>query len=155
MSKKSILNEESECKTFMWADHHFGSLVNSALQKDPAEVLYLYNTAALTVAKENRHRKILLEQCSLPYSEYRDRIQKEMKLFSDWTTAYAQEIDLPEPVQQYMDREELEWGLADAIICPSRNVADSLMGRGVSPDKITCIPYGFTFGVDKRKRLKL
>lgn len=152
MSKKSILNEESECKTFMWADHHFGSLVNSALQKDPAEVLYLYNTAALTVAKENRHRKILLEQCSLPYSEYRDRIQKEMKLFSDWTTAYAQEIDLPEPVQQYMDREELEWGLADAIICPSRNVADSLMGRGVSPDKITCIPYGFTFGVGKQPR---
>ena len=152
MRKRGVLNEESECVNFIWADKNFGNAVNEKLQNELSEMLYLYNTAALTIAKDNKHRKIILEQCSLPYSTYRDRIRKEMTVYSDWTRSYASDDNLPDAVHQYIQNEELEWALSDHIICPSKNVEESLIHRGVPGNKISCIPYGFTFSGQHQPR---
>lgn len=140
-----IRDEADSCRHFMKLDEDLGKRVVHDLQNDPCSHIYAFNTASYTLLNAERSAKGILEQCSLPYSTYRDAVILESQKFSEWTRYSVDEKKEVADIGEFIRREEAEWALADRIVCPSVHVKKDLVRKGVPEEKISLIPYGFNY----------
>lgn len=143
---------ELEYQNYMWMENRFGNKVLNQLKNDGVEYLYTFNTASRTIGKFKGDKKIILEQCSLPFGQYRQAIIHEFEKNSGWCKPEAIYSYLDESVEQFILHEREEWLNAEYIIVPSVSVKDSLIAEGVNQSKIILVPYGINFSTDKDLR---
>jgi glycosyltransferase involved in cell wall biosynthesis len=103
--------------------------------------IYSFDIQALeTFSEFSKHgKRLILEQCVAPR-------RTQIELIDQFA------IDKSDKVYQFNRsqlnvlacREELEWQMADKIICPSSYVKNELCRFGVPENKIYVVPYGFT-----------
>lgn len=134
-----------EYQNYMWMEEQFGKKVISQLKNDESEYLYVFNTASRIIGKYKDEKKIILEQCSLPFGQYRKAIISEFEKNSGWCKPDAIYSYLDESVEQFILHEREEWINAEYIIVPSASVKDSLISEGVNLSKIILVPYGINF----------
>ena len=102
-----------------------------------AGAVYVFNGAGLEVAEEAKRRglRVYVDQTMAPWRWVERRLAEER---TKWSIS-AESTD-PAPLA---DREKAEWGLADAIVCGSRFVADAV-AETAGRDDLPCVvvPFG-------------
>lgn len=127
---------------FVWAGEKFNKGIVKKLRKqeEKFEGIYSFNTASLDLFEKYKGKKFLvLEQCIAPYAVEQQLISKEKAKHPGWIGT----DDDPSYFTAYIKREEEELRMADAIICPSDFVKESVVG--IDPQlesKIHVVPYG-------------
>lgn len=125
---------------FVWAGQEFcHKIIQQGL--GTANIVYGFNSACLELfqyAKEKGLRCIL-DQTLVDYSVVYQLLTEEEQRCPGWSIApfKVEQADL-----ELMEREHQEQDIADHIICGSAFVKDSLIARGIKPDKITVISLG-------------
>lgn len=127
-------------KIFIWGGEEFCRLIiKYGLGK--ANTIYGFNSACLELFEYAKKQDIrcILDQTLVDYSLVYKLLQEEEELWSQWslTPFTVNEYDL-----KLQRREHQEQDLADAIICGSDFVKDSLTARGVDANKITVVSLG-------------
>ncbi|BAZ10111.1 group 1 glycosyl transferase [Calothrix sp. NIES-4071] len=103
--------------------------------------IYGFNSACLelfTYAKE-RGIRCILDQTLADYSLVHELLLEEEKRWSGWSLI---PFTVSKADVQLREREHHEQDMADNIICGSSFVKNSLIIRGVDPNKISVIPFG-------------
>lgn len=135
----------NEISNFMWMEERFANGVIPLLKDDPCEAIYSYNTASLNIIRNKQNKKVFLEQCSLPYLEYLRLIDEEEDRYPGWNLHPTKSLLSDPVVMEYASREKEELKQCDHIICPSSFVFRSLTEQGIPADKISLLPYGYSF----------
>jgi glycosyltransferase involved in cell wall biosynthesis len=111
----------------------------SAADVSCANVVYGFDTASVELFTRGRSRKmfLILEQCVAP------RVTQKRIL----TELGNAEGMVPNTSQQkawdiLSVREEMEWKMADLVICPSDFVREEICQNGVLRSKTAVVPYG-------------
>lgn len=104
-----------------------------------ADSVYAFNAAAKEIFEAARCNGIrsVLDQTAAPWRWNSRLLAEEAERWPDWEEVPA-EIDLD---GRLSERELREWEIADAIICGSRFVVDSLEECGVARDKCVEVRY--------------
>ena len=108
-------------------------------QNDPPKVIYGFDTAmhTLMVALGNTKNRPMFvqEQCIAPRATWiasqRDDQGIDPAVHATTPDAWSSAV------------EQLEWQLADVVVCPSSYVRDELIAHGCDRNKIELVPYGF------------
>lgn len=106
-------------------------------------VVYGFNSASLEVFKVAKSQgiKCFLDQTIAATSLQYALLLEEQERWVDWSNST---YSVTEPMKRMAEREFKEQELADHIICGSDFVKDSLIGQGISSDKITVVSLGKT-----------
>jgi len=131
----------SEHASTRWAKQNklFGRLACRKPWPAGTEAVYCYNGAGLEVFRQAKRRglKCILDQTAAAW-RYNTRIlSQELEQWRDWEPHPA-DID---STGQMIEREEAEWELADAIVCGSSFVVDSIADVGGPVEKCCVVPY--------------
>jgi glycosyltransferase involved in cell wall biosynthesis len=104
-----------------------------------ADTVYAYNGAALESFAEARRRGLVtvLDQTAAPWRWNRVLLEEEAARWPGWETDDG-EMDRDGVMT---GREEAEWPLADAIVCGSAYVADTLRRSGVPDGRCHVVAY--------------
>jgi hypothetical protein len=108
-----------------------------------ATAIYGFKCACLEIFREARRRGMLciMEQNSAAERIEDELVRQEVQRWKGWERSIEQEL-ADSDVSPLRDREEAEWRLADAIVCPSDFVASGLKSLGVADEKCRLLPYG-------------
>ncbi len=124
-------------------DQEFCNLI---LRRRPLEGNAIYALASacwplFQYAQTLGMKKILEQYSAAPLLDYQI-VAEEHRRFPGWEPPYpGREVWEPR-----ITLGEQEWSLADAIICPSRFVAQGLASLGQPAEKIAVLPYGVDLG---------
>ena len=124
---------------FIEVGRHFSVRVRQALgrRKDlgPDSVFFAYDTGALEALEWCRHRGIrtVLNQMDPGRVEV-NLVREEEKSWPGWQ---AETVEVPE---EYFQRREQEWALADRVMVNSEFCRDALVKQGVTPHKVVVVP---------------
>ncbi len=101
------------------------------------------NRACLEIFRAARRHGMLciMEQNSAAERIEDELVREEVRRWKGWERSIEQEL-ADSDVSPLRDREEAEWPLADAIVCPSDFVASGLKSLGVADEKCKLLPYG-------------
>lgn len=86
--------------------------------------------------------RCLLEQSSAPAAVHVPLMAEEARRWPGWEPAEADPNGAAVEERLAREREALEWALADAILCPSTFVLESLRRQAVAEHKLRLLPYG-------------
>jgi glycosyltransferase involved in cell wall biosynthesis len=108
-----------------------------------ASATFTFNSAGLEILAEARRRglRTVMEQTIAPRRIEAEILAAEFASFPDWETETADAS-----LNEFCDREEAEWALADRIVCGSEFVRDSIRQRGGPADRCRVVPYGVDLG---------
>ena len=116
------------------------------------DAVYAFCSAALELFEHAaglaRRPKLVLEQAMAPRRLLRRLMTDEGGRWPDWVMGSGDGED----DDVLLAREEAEWALADAIICPSQFVVDELAKCGVATEKCHLVPYGVELPPDPRSK---
>jgi len=131
----------SEHASTRWARQNelFGKMACRKTWPAGTEAVYCYNGAGLEIFRQAKRRglKCILDQTAAAW-RYNTRIlTRELEQWREWEPLPA-DID---PTGQMIEREEAEWQLADAIVCGSPFVVDSIADVGGPVEKCRVVPY--------------
>lgn len=134
-------DREDETATFLKYGRIFGKLCAKKLERESADIIYAFNTAALEIFQSAQKKNTIrvLEQTLVP------RIT-EYEILNDEYQNYGLTYHHGDFEKLYIEREKEEWKLADLIICGSQFVKKSLITQGVTDEKIEVVPYGYDSG---------
>lgn len=141
---RSARTESDRLRSFMWAEKELSKCVlREGLPE--SDSIYAFNGAAYRLFEKAKHQGLttVLEQTIAP-----KRIENEILAESAAANGEAISIDA-NLMRRFVHQEELEWQLADTIVCASEFVKAGLIECGVIPDKCKVVPYGVdlaTFG---------
>ena len=123
---------------FLWAGKTFGRLI--LRQGLRGTGIYVFNTAGLELlaAAKRQGLQTILEQTIAPHAIEFRLMNEERELHPGWEhppgqTAFRQE---------YMEREQQEWELADRILCGSDFVRVGIEACGGPRERCVVVPYG-------------
>lgn len=123
----------------LWSGQEF---CNRILKRgfDQATSVYTFNNAGLELlraAKANGLRTIM-EQTIAPQRIERQLLHEEQQAFPGW------EPPLPDDgfSEQFAEREQAEWELADVILCGSEFVREGIAACGGPLERCAVVPYG-------------
>lgn len=129
---------------WVWAGTNFNKNIISDIKKldIKPDIVYGYNSASKELFFYCKQEKIItiLEQCSAPMIYENNIMHEEYLAYSNW------EIELYQAnmnCEEFMNREDAEWDLADLIIVPSQYVKNTLINLDVTSEKIKVVPYGY------------
>lgn len=102
--------------------------------------VYAFNSAAyeLFCFAHTRGLRTCLEQIIAPLRIEMELMAPEVEAFPQWETGVAGGYF----AQQFMEREQKEWELADVIVCGSEFVRDGIQRCGGPVEKCVVVPYG-------------
>ncbi len=142
INSKKAKSLNLDYQNYLWMEKRFSNVVLNYLDSDNAQFLYTFNTASYHIGKHQSEKKIILEQCSLPFGQYREKILNEFQKYAEWCIPNSLDVLMNESVEQFIEHEREEWIDAEFIIAPSESVKNSLIMEGVDQSKILNIPYG-------------
>lgn len=133
----------------IWAGEKFGRLVASR-GFHGASGVYAFSGEALELltAAKNQGLWTAVEQMIAPRTVVDQLVCEEDILHPDWQSVMLDD----ENAAAFAAREQAEWALADAVICPSQFVAQHVIAAGCSLEKVVVVPYGVDdrFHIDAR-----
>jgi glycosyltransferase involved in cell wall biosynthesis len=135
-------------RAFLWAGRSFcRQVVRCGLGN--ARGVYVFNSAGLEVLEAARRegRRTVLEQTIAPRRVEHQILRREMDEFPAW----QEPVENDSAFDDYSDREEAEWELADVILCGSSFVREGIAKRNGPAERCVVLPYG----VDGRFSLPL
>ncbi len=120
-------------------NRRFASMV-AAADWGSANTVYAFSSTGLEIFLKARRSgmRIILDQISVPWAVEEELLRRESELWPGWerdgvrTTCW----------RALAEREREEWKLADAIICGSEFVAESVARDGGPREKCVVVPYG-------------
>jgi glycosyltransferase involved in cell wall biosynthesis len=127
---------------FIEVGRAFACAVRDSLRKwhnPPADaIVFAYDTGALELFEWCRERGIrcVLDQMD-PNRVEAERVREEAERWPGWA---AQTTKIPE---EYFQRREQEWALADRIIVNSEWSRKALVKQGVAPEKLVVVPLAY------------
>lgn len=102
--------------------------------------VYTFNSAGLELLKaaKTQDLRTIMEQTIAPQRIERQLLREEQQAFPDW------ESPLPDDVfsEQFSEREQAEWGIADVILCGSEFVREGIVACGGPVERCAVVPYG-------------
>jgi glycosyltransferase involved in cell wall biosynthesis len=121
------------------ANEWFGKLV-ARLDLSQYDGVYVFNGAGLEIARiaKGKGLKVIVDQTSAPIEAEEKLLAEERRRWKGWE---AEPKD-PQGWQVLARREELEWELADLIVCGSEYVKHCLVEKGVDSAKIRVVHPG-------------
>jgi glycosyltransferase involved in cell wall biosynthesis len=136
-----VQNNGDRLRLFLEINQRFNRLVLAQGLPPPTNILFSMNTASLELFQSLKTPRKLLDQNLLPMQIESALLEQEYDRWKNW----ALDPDRPstsQPIlQQWIDREQQEWHLADLILCASPRTAIALHSCGVPPDKCRVLPY--------------
>jgi hypothetical protein len=127
-----------QIETFLWAGKTFGKLtLQSGISGGGVHV---FNTAGLEVMQLAKRSglRCVMEQTIAPHSLERELMQREDAAYPGWEEFFLANA----AVQEYIERERIEWELADLILCGSEFVKSGIQHCGGPIEKCLVVPYG-------------
>ncbi len=149
--RKSI-DFESEVSSFLWAERKFAEKIGKINFSENSNCIYVFNTGALSIIKNNTDKRIVLEQCSLPILNYLKKIKEEQFNYPEWVKSKSYDLLQSPIVLKYAEQELEELKLADCVISPSQVVLDAITSEKILVKASRLIPYGYTFGKELKSR---
>lgn len=136
--KKAPIEEAG--KIYAWGGKEFCQrFINAGLGN--ANTIYGFNSTSLELFEYAKQRELrcILDQTQAERSLVHKLLQEEEKLWQGWSLSsfIVNDGDL-----ELLQREQGEQDLADRIICGSNFVKNSLIARGIDPNKISVVPLG-------------
>jgi len=109
-----------------------------------ADAVYALTGVAeeIFVAARALGTRCLLEQSSAPATLHAPLMAEEARRWPGWERADKTPAASALAARLEGEREAAEWALADAILCPSSFVLESLRCQGVAEDKLRLLAYG-------------
>src|SRR5690554_2331688 len=150
LKRRMFKNQSDYYKTILWAAKEFNRLIIKNLNE---EAVYTFNGASLDLMKTAKRRgiRVYLEQTIAPKKTETELISAEKEKFPDWVNENEDTVELNEFIQ----REEEEWDLADKIVCGSVFVKNSISSLNGPVEKCEVVPYGIRVGNGKIRHKSL
>jgi len=152
--KSEVRSQSSETsgpyRGFIEVGSRFAVRVREALKRradlKPDSIFFAYDTGALETMEWCRERgiKCVLNQMD-PNRVEAELVHAEEKQWPDWA---AHPTAVPE---EYFQRREREWVLADRIVVNSEFSRQALLRQGVAAEKLAVIPLCYEAEAGKRK----
>ena len=139
MKRRIVRNSDDQTAVSLWAGAKFCNLIlNSKL--DNINGVYTFNSAGLELLTElkARNMRTVMEQTIAPRIIELDLLTRECEKYPDWqnpTKVSGVEKD-------FIEREYLEWGKSDSIICGSNFVKKCIEKAGGPTERCKVINYG-------------
>ncbi|WP_079210710.1 glycosyltransferase family 4 protein [Brucella pituitosa] len=133
----------------IWAGEKFGRLVASR-GFHGASGVYAFSGEALELLTAAKSQGVwtAVEQMIAPRTVVDQLVCEEELLHPGWQPSSLDDKN----AAAFAAREQAEWALADAVICPSQFVAEHVSAAGCPAEKVVIVPYGVDdrFQIDKR-----
>ena len=126
-------------EVFLWAGRRFGELVTRDGFGN-AGAVYAFNTAAQEIFRAAKQQGLVtvLEQTIAPRALEEQLLAEEHRRFPNWELGNNHGAATSETIE----RERVEWSLADSIICGSEFVRRGVAHCGGQIEKCVVVPYG-------------
>jgi glycosyltransferase involved in cell wall biosynthesis len=136
-------------EVFLWAGRRFGELVTRDGFGN-AGAVYAFNTAAQEIFRAAKQQGLItvLEQTIAPRALEEELLAEEHRRFPKWELGNNHGAATSETIE----RERVEWSLADLIICGSEFVRRGVAHCGGQIEKCVVVPYGVDAGFCKDVR---
>ena len=123
----------------IWAGETFGKLV-AAQGFHGARGVYAFSGEALEVLSAAKKQGLwtAVEQMIAPRTFVEEIACEEEILNPGWQLSSADDVN----ATLFAAREQAEWEIADAVICPSDFVAQHVIEAGCAIEKVVVVPYG-------------
>ena len=143
LRSRSARSPSQRLHAYLQWNRDFGQRVCSHWA-DNATAVYVFNSAGLEILEHAKHRnaKGFLDQTAAPWAVEETLLAEERERWPDWEF----EGTRPSDWNPLAARERKEWDLADAIICGSDYVKESIRSAGGPVDKCVVVPYGVDTG---------
>jgi glycosyltransferase involved in cell wall biosynthesis len=140
---RQIKNTQTRLQLFLEINHRFNQLVCQKGFSEETNIVFGMNTASLEVFEslEGKGIKRLMDQNLLPMSVETKILAEEYSRWPDWVQDQPQGHEHGPVLKQWLEREELEWKMADYILCACPSTALALTKLGVLESKLRIIPY--------------
>lgn len=129
----------TESQTDYWCrrNKRFAEIVVSS-GFDGIDAVYGFNAAAVELFSAARKQGLarVLDQTAAPWRWNLQMLQSETRRWPDWEARTEQDTNA-----RMAEREELEWKLADRIVCGSEFCREATIATGAEPGKCVVIPY--------------
>jgi glycosyltransferase involved in cell wall biosynthesis len=136
-----VQNTSDRLRLFLEINQRFNHLILTQGLPPPTNILFSMNTASLELFQNLKTPHKLLDQNLLPMQIESALLQQEYDRWKNWSLD-EDHSDTSQPIlQQWINREQQEWHLADLILCASPRTAVALQSCGVPPDKCHVLPY--------------
>ena len=124
--------------TYLWANQAFCRAVCRS-DWGAATGVFTFNGAGLEILAEGRRRglRTVTEQTIAPRALEEQLLREEREAFPGWEAPVDDSY-----LQEYCEREESEWPLADLIVCGSEFVRQGIIARGGPAERCAVVPYG-------------
>ena len=138
-----VRDSEARLRLFLEINQRFNRLVWAQGFPSGTNVIFSMNTASLELFEHYRTTgfKRLMDQTLVPMRVESAVLAAEYDRWSGWATDNYQDWRLAPIFQQWVEREEREWELADLILCASPTTVAALKSCGVPDRKCMVIPY--------------
>ena len=124
-----------------WGNRRFGRQAVELMAREPVDVVWGFDTAALEVFRRAKPRGIacVLDQTIGHRRAWAERLAAEHARHPEVFAGRG-------PARmgaRWLARQDAELALADRVVCGSRFAAETLTARGVDSAKVRVRPYGF------------
>lgn len=138
-----VRDGEARLRLFLEINQRFNRLVCAQGFPSGTNVVFSMNTASLEIFEHYRSTGIkrLMDQNLVPMRVESAVLAEEYDRWSGWATDNYQDWRDAPIFQQWVEREEREWELADLILCASPTTVAALKLCGVPDRKCMVIPY--------------
>ncbi len=124
----------------LWAGQEF---CNRILKQGfgQATCVYMFNGSGLELlrAAKTQGLRTIMEQTIAPLRIERQLLREEHQAFPDWEPPPLPDDGFSD---QFAEREQAEWGLADVILCGSEFVREGIAACGGPLERCAVVPYG-------------
>jgi glycosyltransferase involved in cell wall biosynthesis len=121
----------------LWAGRRFCEHAVRAGLRGAAAV-YTFNSAGLELLRFARRQglRTVVEQTMAPHAVERRLLQEQRQRFPGWEGALP-----PDSCDEFCEREQAEWELADFVLCGSPFVREAMASAGAATSCVV-VPYG-------------
>jgi glycosyltransferase involved in cell wall biosynthesis len=130
---------QSITDAYLWAGQEFcRRIIRQGL--GAAQGVYTFNSAGLELLRHARSRGLftVMEQTIAPAAIEDELLEVEESNHPGWDPPHVRDRYR----REYSEREEMEWKLADLIVCGSEFVRHGIGLRGGPEDRCCVVPYG-------------
>lgn len=128
-------------RNYIWANKKFACEIIKHGGISDADLIYGFNSASLELFEYGKKRGIrcVLDQTIAASTLLNKLVQEEEGLWPNWSRITFTETEFDREISE---REHMEQDMADAIVCGSSFVKNSLCMRGIKPFKISIVSLG-------------
>ncbi len=144
-------SQEQSTDAHLWSGEKFCRLVLGHASFEGVDGVYTFNGAGHELLRHARERGVraVMEQTIAPRGHEIRILEEERRLHPGWESP-----PIPDPhLDDFIRRERDEWETADAILCGSEFVKESIDGCGGPTERCRVVPYGIepdAFAVSRR-----